>query len=83
MLRWRERIDRTGHANDPYPDTTALRPKVQTSVLGGLSAQWLDDTWPITLEVGDARIENVNNQPTDAKNYLRLRLTASYRFQYP
>ena len=82
-LNERPPVNRTGHANDPYPDTTALRPKVQTSVLAGLTAQWLDETWPITLEIGDARIANVNNQPTDSKNYLRVRLTASWKYQYP
>jgi len=79
----RPAVNRDGHANDPYPDTTALRPKVQTSVIGGISAQWLNETWPITLDIGDARIENVNNQPTASKNYLRARLTASWRFRYP
>ena len=79
----RPAVNRRGHADDPYPDTTALRPKVQTSVIGGISAQWLNETWPITLDIGDARIENVNNQPAAAENYLRVRLTASWRFQYP
>ena len=82
-LNERPTVNRSGHARDPYPDTTALRPKVQTSLLAGLSAQWLDERWPITLEIGDARIENVNNQPTSAENYLRLQLTASYRWRYP
>ncbi|HUO52822.1 MAG TPA: hypothetical protein VMT93_09895, partial [Gemmatimonadaceae bacterium] len=65
-LDQRPPVDRTGHANDPYPDTTALRPEVQSSVTAGLTAQWLDETWPISLEIGDARIDNVNNQPTDS-----------------
>jgi hypothetical protein len=76
-------IDRTGHAHDPFPDTTAQRPKVQSSFLAGVTAQWLDERWPITLDVGDARIDNVNNQATSAKSYLRVQLTASYRYQYP
>lgn len=76
-------VNRAGHAGDPYPDTTALRPKVQTSAIAGLTAQWLDATWPISLEIGDARIDNINNQPTDSKNYFMVRLTASWRFQYP
>ncbi len=82
-LDQRPPINRTGHAGDPYPDTTALRPKVQSSIIGGLSAAWLDERFPITLEVGDSRISNVNNQPTDAKDYLLVKLTASWRYQYP
>jgi hypothetical protein len=82
-LDQRPPINRTGHAGDPYPDTTALRPKVQSSVIGGLSAAWLDEKFPITLEVGDARISNVNNQPTSSKDYLLVKLTASWRYQYP
>jgi len=82
-LNQRPPIDRTGHANDPFPDTTALRPDVQKSVIGGITAQWLDETWPISLEIGDARIDNVNNQPTDATNYFEIKLTASWRWRYP
>jgi hypothetical protein len=82
-LNERPPIDRTGHANDPFPDTTALRPKVQTSVVGGLQAQWLDETWPISLDIGDARISDVNNQPTAATNYFQVRLSASWRWRYP
>jgi hypothetical protein len=82
-LDQRPPVNRTNHAGDPYPDTTALRPKVQSSVVGALTAQWLDETWPITLEVGDARITNVNNQPVAAKDYLAVKLTASWRYQYP
>ena len=82
-LNERPPIDRTGHADDPFPDTTALRPKVQTSVIGGITAQWLDEEWPISLEIGDARIDNVNNQPTDSKNYFQLTLSASWRWRYP
>ncbi len=82
-LNERPPINRTGHAGDPFPDTTALRPDVQHSLIGGLSAAWLDERFPITLEVGDARISNVNNQPTDGKDYLLVKLTASWRYQYP
>jgi hypothetical protein len=82
-LDQRPPINRTGHADDPFPDTTALRPKVQTSFIGGLSAAWLDEVWPITLEIGDANITNVNNQPTPGTNYFRIQLTASYRWRYP
>ena len=82
-LTERPPVDRTGHANDPFPDTTALRPKVQTSVIGGITAQWLDEVFPITLEIGDANITNVNNQPTSATNYFQVRLTASWRWRYP
>ena len=60
----RPAVNRDGHANDPYPDTTALRPKVQTSVIGGISAQWLNEVWPITLDIG-RRADREREQPAD------------------
>jgi hypothetical protein len=72
-----------GHANDPYPDTTADRPDPQTAWIGDVSAEWLDGLIPITAKLELARISDVNNQPTSAKTYGRLQVTASYRFRYP
>jgi hypothetical protein len=75
--------NRLGHANDPFPDTTADRPDPQRAWLGDLSAEWLDGIIPITAKIELARITNVNNVPTPARNFARLQLTASYRFRYP
>jgi hypothetical protein len=75
--------NRLGHADDPYPDTTADRPDPQRAWLGDLSAEWLDGIIPVTAKIELARITNVNNVPTPARNFARLQLTASYRFRYP
>jgi len=75
--------NRLGHADDPFPDTTADRPDPQRAWLGDLSAEWLDAIIPITAKVEVARVTNVNNVPTPARNFARLQLTASYRFRYP
>ena len=79
----RPTINRVGHANDPYPDTTADRPDPQTAWIGDISAEWLDGLIPITAKLELARITDVNNVPTPAKNFGRLQVTASYRFRYP
>jgi hypothetical protein len=75
--------NRFGHADDPFPDTTAGRPDPQRAWIGDLSAEWLDGVVPITARVEVARITNVNNAPAPAKNFARLQLIASYRFRYP
>ena len=79
----RPTLNRVGHANDPYPDTTADRPDPQTAWIGDISAEWLDGLIPITAKLEIARITDVNNVPTPAKNFGRLQVTASYRFRYP
>lgn len=79
----RPTLNRLGHSNDPYPDTTADRPDPQRAWIGDLSAEWLDGIIPITAKIEVARITNINNVPTTAKNLARLQLTASYRFRYP
>ncbi len=92
LARWRHgayRItdrptqNRLGHASDPYPDVTADRPDPQRAWIGDLSAEWLDGLIPITAKLEVARITNVNNLFTPAKNLGRLQVTASYRFRYP
>ena len=79
----RPTLNRLGHANDPYPDTTVDRPDPQRAWIGDLSAEWLDGIIPITAKLEVARITNVNNVPTPAKNLARLQVIASYRFRYP
>ena len=79
----RPTLNRLGHANDPYPDTTVDRPDPQRAWIGDLSAEWLDGVIPITAKLEVARITNVNNVPTPAKNLARLQVIASYRFRYP
>ncbi|MEP7066124.1 MAG: hypothetical protein ABI889_08845 [Gemmatimonadota bacterium] len=79
----RPTINRVFHANDPYPDVTADRQDAQRAWIGDLSAEWLDGIIPITAKVEVARITNVNNVPTPAKNLARLQVIASYRFRYP
>lgn len=79
----RPTINRVFHANDPYPDTTADRPDPQRAWIGDVSAEWLDGIIPITAKLEVARITNVNNVPTPAKNLARLQVIASYRFRYP
>lgn len=79
----RPTLNRLGHANDPYPDTTADRPDPQRAWIGDLSAEWLDGIIPITAKVEVARITDVNNVPTPARNLARLQVIASYRFRYP
>ncbi len=92
LARWRHgayrltdrpTINRLGHANDPFPDTTADRPAPQHAWIGDVSAEWLDGIIPITAKIEVARITDVNNVPTPAKNFGRLQVTASYRFRYP
>ena len=92
LARWRHgayritdrpTLNRLGHASDPYPDTTVDRPDPQRAWIGDLSAEWLDGIIPITAKVEVARITNVNNVPTPAKNLARLQVIASYRFRYP
>jgi hypothetical protein len=79
----RPTLNRLGHSNDPYPDTTAERPDPQRAWIGDLSAEWLDGIIPITAKLEVARITNVNNVPTPAKNLARFQVIASYRFRYP
>jgi hypothetical protein len=79
----RPTLNRLGHADDPYPDTTADRPDPQRAWIGDLSAEWLDGIIPITARLEVARITNVNNVPTPAQNLARLQVIASYRFRYP
>jgi hypothetical protein len=79
----RPTLNRLGHANDPYPDTTTDRPDPQRAWIGDLSAEWLDGIIPITAKLEVARITDVNNVPTPAKNLARLQVIASYRFRYP
>ena len=79
----RPTLNRVGHANDPYPDVTDDRPNVQNAYIGDLSAEWLDGIIPITAKLELARITDVNNVPTPAKNLARFQVTASYRFRYP
>ncbi len=79
----RPTLNRVGHANDPYPDVTDDRPNVQNAYIGDLSAEWLDGIIPITAKLELARITDVNNVPTPAKNFARFQVTASYRFRYP
>jgi hypothetical protein len=79
----RPTLNRLGHADDPYPDVTEDRPEVQRSWIGDLSAQWLDGIIPITAKIEAARVTNVNNVSTPAKNFARIQVTASYRFRYP
>ena len=92
LARWRHgayrltdrpTINRVGHANDPYPDTTADRPDPQRAWIGDASAEWLDGIIPITAKLEVARITNVNNLPTSAQYLTRLQVIASYRFRYP
>ena len=92
LARWRHgayritdrpTINRLGHANDPYPDVTDERPDPQHAWIGDLSAEWLDGLIPITAKLELARITDVNNVPTPARNFGRLQVTASYRFRYP
>jgi hypothetical protein len=79
----RPTLNRLGHSDDPYPDTTADRPDPQHAWIGDLSAEWLDGILPLTARLEVARITNVNNVPTPAKTLARLQLIASYRFRYP
>ncbi|MEO8879674.1 MAG: hypothetical protein ABI446_04710 [Gemmatimonadaceae bacterium] len=79
----RPTLNRFGHANDPYPDVTDDRPNVQDAYIGDVSAEWLDGIIPITAKLEVARITDVNNVPTPAKNFARFQVTASYRFRYP
>jgi hypothetical protein len=92
LARWRHgayritdrpTLNRLGHADDPYPDTTVDRPDPQRAWIGDLSAEWLDGIIPITAKLEVARITNVNNVPTPAKNLARIQVIASYRFRYP
>jgi len=79
----RPTLNRLGHSNDPYPDVTVDRPEVQSAWIGDASAEWLDGIIPITAKIEVARITNVNNALTPARNLARLQVTASYRFRYP
>jgi hypothetical protein len=79
----RPTLNRLGHADDPYPDVTEDRPDVQNAWIGDASAEWLDGIIPITAKIEVARITDVNNVPTPAKNFARIQVTASYRFRYP
>lgn len=79
----RPTLNRLGHANDPYPDVNTDRPNVQDAYIGDLSAEWLDGVIPITAKLELARVTDVNNVPTPAKNFGRFQVTASYRFRYP
>jgi hypothetical protein len=79
----RPTLNRLGHSNDPYPDVTVDRPDVQSAWIGDASAEWLDGIIPITAKIEVARITNVNNALTPARNLARLQVTASYRFRYP
>lgn len=90
--RWRHgaiRIDMrpgesaVGHADEPYPSVTSLRPAVQRAWLGDISADWLDAALPLTFRVELARVDDVNNQVTSPITYLRVHFAGSYRFRYP
>jgi hypothetical protein len=72
-----------GHAGEPFPSVSEDRPEVQKTWLGDARVEWLDLALPVRLSLEYARIENVNNQPAEAGNYLRAHLVASYRFRYP
>lgn len=82
-LTERPSVNRRGHANDPFPSVDEAHPDVQRAWLADLTAEWLDAVIPVTVRLEAARIDDVNNQPTAARNYGRATVTASYRFRYP
>lgn len=89
---WRQgalRIDQrpgqraTGHAGDPFPATSFERPRVQRGLVGGIDFDFLSLSFPLSLRLDLAQIDNAANQITPSALYVRAQLVGTYAFRYP